>query len=91
MKPKSCEWNDIHYPSVAAAARANNVLRTAMVYRLQQGYTCDADLKTGRIPCKWNGIQYPTIRAAAQANYRGRSGMQYLVHKGYTGEEDLKR
>lgn len=38
-------WNGVYYRSIAEAARANNVHKVTMRYRIEQGYTCDEDMK----------------------------------------------
>lgn len=91
VKAKACLWNGITYQSILAAAIANGISRTAMRYRLKQGYRCDADLQTGAIPCWWEGRYFTSIRQAAHFAYRSPVAMQYLIHQGYTSEGDLQR
>lgn len=45
VKGSPCAWNDVHYESISAAARALGINVATMRERLQKGYTCDADLK----------------------------------------------
>lgn len=88
----ACTWNGIHYPSVSAAAKANNIGRHTMLYRLKCGYTCDEDMPGQGVepkPCIWNGIEYKSIAAAAIANNISRYGMLYRIQRGYTSDSEL--
>lgn len=44
-KGTKCTWNGIEYPSVSAAAFANDISVPAMKWRLDHGYTSDADVE----------------------------------------------
>lgn len=43
-KSKVIIWNGVRYPSISAAARANNVAVRSMSERVSRGYTCDSDM-----------------------------------------------
>lgn len=68
----ACQWNNLDYPSVSAAARACGINAKNMQKRLLKGYTCDDDVPEigpRRKPCKWKGIDYPSISEAAKASH----------------------
>lgn len=88
------EWNGIIYPSIAAAARANNLSYVAMKGRISKGYKCDDDMvgvnATICVPCTWNRINYPSVSAAARANNISYSAMRSRLNKNYQSDKEMK-
>lgn len=88
---KSCEWNGITYASISAAARALGLSVHAMQYRVERGYTSDADRQRDHeTACTWNGVQYPNIASAAIANGISGFAMGNYLRKGYTCDADIE-
>ena len=88
---KSCVWNGIAYPSLSAAAEANNCSTTTMQRRLSAGWTCDGEVpeKGFRIPVIWNGIEYPSINECSRQTGRGSESIRYCLENGITCDEDV--
>lgn len=88
FKKKPCVWNNVPYESQEAAAEALGIKPSTMMYRLRQGYTCDADM-VGKRPVMWNGNLYESLTAAGKAHYVTHAGMHYRLRSGYICDEDL--
>lgn len=85
-----CVWDGVQYKSVSEASRKTGINYPQLLYRLRQGYTCDADVGKKRyIPTVWNGIEYPSVGAAAKANGIKINSMTFRLKKGYTCDADL--
>lgn len=88
---KPCVWNGIEYPSIVAAAIANNTTSNRIQKSIKRGRTGDQDIKTnsGKRNCKWNGIEYETMEQAAKANGVTRQTIANRLAKGYTCDNDV--
>lgn len=68
---KKTTWNEIEYPSRRAAAKALGIHIDVLGYRLEQGYTSDADIVVqelrGAKSCVVNGTAYHSGQSAAKA------------------------
>lgn len=84
-----CTWNGIEYESVTAASRALGINDSSMTHRLQQGYTCDGDLKNQWGEVAWNGVVYKNPTNAARANGVAVATMTNRLNKGYACDADL--
>lgn len=85
-----CVWNGIEYPSIKAAAQANNIDYRLMQQRIANGYTSDGDMKGSEKSCTWNGILYPSITKAAQAIGIRLDTLQRRLERGQTRDADMK-
>lgn len=88
-----CVWNGIEYPSIEAAARANNIGSTTM-YKWLFGFRKSDPRYNVIFPKRdketvWNGITYPSIAAAARANKVHPHSMRDRLKKGYSQDSDL--
>lgn len=86
-----CIWEGIEYPSITEAARANDMPRYLMKWRIGHGYHSESEVPPYiRRTCVWNGIEYPSIRAAAKANGMSESGMKNRIYRGHTSDTDVR-
>lgn len=88
---RPCEWNGVEYPSVSAAAIANDVPQNTMDYRIMQGYTCDDDVRPLTKSCVWEGVEYPSVKQAAKELGISYKALQARLKKGHTRNSDSKR
>lgn len=92
---KKVTWNDIEYPTIKAAAIANNLTYAQMKMRISVGFDGDATLYMGKrseaIPFSWDGVAYKSITAAAKALNINYDTLYKYYRKGFTGTEDVTR
>jgi hypothetical protein len=89
----ACTWNGVNYPSLSAAAEANNCATETIRRRLNSGWTCDEEVhdkgESGRIPVIWNGVQYRSITDCAKENGMSTSALSSKLAQGYTCDSDI--
>lgn len=88
----SCTWNGDDYPSISAAARANNLNVCTLTHWLKLGFTCDAEVKFAPYnakQCEWNGIIYNSITEAAKGNDKPVATLQKYVKAGHKSDNDV--
>lgn len=85
-------WNGIWYESVSECSR---ILGISMTWRIAQGYTSDAEVKTPgdhkRKSFTWNGIQYRSYGQCAKTLGLDPSTIRDYALKGYTCDADVTK
>lgn len=84
-------WNDTEYPSIADAARANNIPFTSMRRYVDKGYEYDTDVPPATRAVIWNDIEYPELNQAAKAIGVTRKTMRTYLSKGYVRDSDIPK
>ncbi len=89
---EACVWNGVEYPSIAAAARANNLDPSSMWHRIhnEQSHDEEVGIDPRSITCVWNGIEYRSIESAARALGMPASTMRKYLREGKTGDKDIQ-
>lgn len=75
---KKVTWNGVEYPTLIAAAAANNLTVRQLWLRLDYGFEKDSEvycspLEPEKLPTTWEGVEYESVAAAARAtgiNYK---------------------
>lgn len=92
---KKCVWGGVEYPSILAAAIANDIKPSTLYARIRKGYACDSDMPgqgssiNTHVKCVWNGIEYESISEAARYIGISPTTLQYRLERGYTRNDDM--
>lgn len=84
-----CVWNNQQFDSIADAARANNLSLTAMLHRIQQGWSSDADMPVKNKQITWNATVYESINEASRILGIPLTTLHRWVNLGFKGDEDI--